>query len=217
VLKKFGEHIHTNAANEVIGLHKSPHSDQQAARIGSRTIEQNHAHRDRRGSTGELAQRIAATEEAVCFSSCLNKARVTPSRRRFPRPRSSRGASAEQARDMNRSRPQTRQFRGPEQSENRTLTQPIRVPRTIDVRAQTAATGAVTNSQHPRTHRGFNSPGTGIGSGHKLSAASNFPSNCPCQRIRHGPEFSVKLDWQRTVRVIRYANQKLMDCGYSNQ
>ena len=40
VLKKFGEHINTNAANEAIGLHESPHSDQQAARIGSRTIEQ---------------------------------------------------------------------------------------------------------------------------------------------------------------------------------
>ena len=40
VLKKFGEHINTNAANEVIGLHESHHSDQQAARIGCRTIEQ---------------------------------------------------------------------------------------------------------------------------------------------------------------------------------
>jgi len=40
VLKKFGEHINTNAANEVIGLHESPQSDQQAARIESRTIEQ---------------------------------------------------------------------------------------------------------------------------------------------------------------------------------
>jgi len=40
VLKKFGEHINTNAANEVIGLHESPHSDQHAARLGSRTIEQ---------------------------------------------------------------------------------------------------------------------------------------------------------------------------------
>lgn len=40
VLKKFGEHINTNAVNQVIGLHESPHSDQQAARIGSWTIEQ---------------------------------------------------------------------------------------------------------------------------------------------------------------------------------
>ena len=40
VLKKYGEHINTHAADEVIGLHESPHSDQQAARIGSRTIEQ---------------------------------------------------------------------------------------------------------------------------------------------------------------------------------
>ncbi len=40
VLKKFGEHINTNAANEVIGLHESPQSDQYAARIGSRMIEQ---------------------------------------------------------------------------------------------------------------------------------------------------------------------------------
>lgn len=40
VLKKFGEHINTHAANEAIGLHESPHSDQQSARIGSRTIEQ---------------------------------------------------------------------------------------------------------------------------------------------------------------------------------
>jgi hypothetical protein len=40
VLKKFSEHINTCAANKVIGLHESPHSDQQAARIGSRTIEQ---------------------------------------------------------------------------------------------------------------------------------------------------------------------------------
>ncbi len=39
VLKKLGEHINTNAANEVIGLHETQHSDQQAARIGSRTIE----------------------------------------------------------------------------------------------------------------------------------------------------------------------------------
>lgn len=40
VLKKFSEHINTNAANEVIGLHESPDSDRQAARIGSRTIDQ---------------------------------------------------------------------------------------------------------------------------------------------------------------------------------
>ncbi len=40
VLKKFGEHINTNAANEAISLHESPHSDQQAARIGAQTIEQ---------------------------------------------------------------------------------------------------------------------------------------------------------------------------------
>jgi hypothetical protein len=40
VLKKFSEHINTNAANEVIGLNESPHSDRQAARIGSRTIDQ---------------------------------------------------------------------------------------------------------------------------------------------------------------------------------
>jgi hypothetical protein len=40
VLRKFGEHININAANEAIGLHESPHSDQQAARIGTRMIEQ---------------------------------------------------------------------------------------------------------------------------------------------------------------------------------
>lgn len=40
VLKKFGEHINTDAANEVIGLHESQQSDQQAARLGSWTIEQ---------------------------------------------------------------------------------------------------------------------------------------------------------------------------------
>ena len=40
VLKKFGEHINSNAANEAIGLHESQHSDQQVTRIGSRTIEQ---------------------------------------------------------------------------------------------------------------------------------------------------------------------------------
>jgi hypothetical protein len=40
VLKKLGEHINTRPANEVIGLRESPQSDQQAARIGSRTIEQ---------------------------------------------------------------------------------------------------------------------------------------------------------------------------------
>ena len=40
VLRKFGEHINTSAANVAIGLHESPQSDQQAARIGSRTIEQ---------------------------------------------------------------------------------------------------------------------------------------------------------------------------------
>ena len=40
VLKKFGEHINTDAAHEAVGLHESPHSDQQAARIGSRAIEQ---------------------------------------------------------------------------------------------------------------------------------------------------------------------------------
>jgi hypothetical protein len=40
VLKAFGEHINIKAADEVIGLHESQHSDQQAARIGSRTIEQ---------------------------------------------------------------------------------------------------------------------------------------------------------------------------------
>ena len=40
VLKKFGEHINHEAASAVIELHESQHSDQQAARIGSRTIEQ---------------------------------------------------------------------------------------------------------------------------------------------------------------------------------
>lgn len=40
VLKQFGEHLHTNAVHEAIELHESPHSDQQAARIGSRAIEQ---------------------------------------------------------------------------------------------------------------------------------------------------------------------------------
>ena len=40
VLKKFGEHINTNAADAAIGLHESQHSDQHAARIEARTIEQ---------------------------------------------------------------------------------------------------------------------------------------------------------------------------------
>ncbi len=40
VLKKFGEHINNDAANEVIGLHESPHSDQLAARIERRMIDQ---------------------------------------------------------------------------------------------------------------------------------------------------------------------------------
>ena len=43
VLKRLGEHINTNAANAanaVIALHESPRSDQQAARMGSQTIEQ---------------------------------------------------------------------------------------------------------------------------------------------------------------------------------
>jgi hypothetical protein len=40
VLKKFGEHINTNTANAVIALHESSQSDQQAARMGSQTIEQ---------------------------------------------------------------------------------------------------------------------------------------------------------------------------------
>lgn len=40
VLKKFGEHINNDAANEVIRLHESPHSDQLAARIERRMIDQ---------------------------------------------------------------------------------------------------------------------------------------------------------------------------------
>ena len=40
VLKKFGENINSIAANAAIGLHESLHSDQQAARIRSRAIEQ---------------------------------------------------------------------------------------------------------------------------------------------------------------------------------
>lgn len=40
VLKKFGEHINTNTANAVIALHESPHSDRQAAQMGSQTIDQ---------------------------------------------------------------------------------------------------------------------------------------------------------------------------------
>jgi len=40
VLKKFGEHINHGAANAVIELHESSNFDQQAARIGSQTIEQ---------------------------------------------------------------------------------------------------------------------------------------------------------------------------------
>jgi hypothetical protein len=38
VLKKFGEHINTNTANAVIALHESPHSDRQAAHMGSRQL-----------------------------------------------------------------------------------------------------------------------------------------------------------------------------------
>jgi hypothetical protein len=40
VLKRFGEHINNDAANEVIELHESPQTDQQAARIGRRMIDQ---------------------------------------------------------------------------------------------------------------------------------------------------------------------------------
>ena len=40
VLKKFEENINSATANELIGLNESPHSDQQAARIRSRAIEQ---------------------------------------------------------------------------------------------------------------------------------------------------------------------------------
>jgi len=40
VLKKFGEHINTSTANKVITLHESPHSDRQAAQMGSETIAQ---------------------------------------------------------------------------------------------------------------------------------------------------------------------------------
>ena len=46
---------------------------------------------------------------------------------RFLRPRSSRGASAQQARDMNRSRPQTRRFRERRQAQFRARTQTVRV------------------------------------------------------------------------------------------
>jgi len=38
--------------------------------------------------------------------------------------------------------------------------------------SMSAPTGAVTNSPHPRTHHGFNSPRPGIHSGHELSADS---------------------------------------------
>ncbi len=48
-------------------------------------------------------------------------------RTRIQRPRSSRGASVEQAGDMNRSRPQTRPFHGREQAQGRTQTYFIHV------------------------------------------------------------------------------------------
>jgi hypothetical protein len=40
VLKRFGEHINNDAANEVIRLHESPHSDRLAARIERRMIDE---------------------------------------------------------------------------------------------------------------------------------------------------------------------------------
>lgn len=40
VLKKFGEHLNTNAANTVISLPDSQHFDRHAANIEARTIEQ---------------------------------------------------------------------------------------------------------------------------------------------------------------------------------
>jgi hypothetical protein len=45
-------------------------------------------------------------------------------------------------------------------------------PPTVRVGAQSAPAVAFTNSPHPRTHYGFNSPGPGIGSGRNLSADS---------------------------------------------
>jgi len=62
-------------------------------------------------------------------------------RTRIQRPRSSRGASAEQAGDMNRLRPQTRLFHGREQAQGRTRTHLILVceqsANAITPRAQT--------------------------------------------------------------------------------
>jgi hypothetical protein len=40
VLKKFGEHLNTNAANTVIGLPDSQHFDRHAANLEVRAIEQ---------------------------------------------------------------------------------------------------------------------------------------------------------------------------------
>ena len=48
-------------------------------------------------------------------------------------------------------------------------------PRTVHVRAQSANTGMVTTRPHPRTCRRLNSPGTGLGRGHKLSADRPHP------------------------------------------
>jgi hypothetical protein len=74
VLKKFGEHINHNAVN-ILVINCPTHTSRplQPGRIEARTIEQTRPHRNRRRATGELARRIVATEEAVCFSSCLRQ------------------------------------------------------------------------------------------------------------------------------------------------
>ena len=64
-------------------------------------------------------------------------------------------------------------------------------PRTVPVRVQSADTGTVTTRTHPRTCPSFNSPGTGLGRGHKPSA------NSPHPRIVHVLNLAALADARR--------------------
>jgi hypothetical protein len=138
-------------------------------------------------------------------------------RTRIQRPRSSRGASTEQAGDMNRSRPQTRPFHGREQAQDRTPTHFIHVceqsanalsPRvqtrqqTVRIRDQATAStgcdqGSAADTNRPQTVRNLPlstatiSPLTNIGREPRL--IENSPSRCIVVSIFPPISFPVRI------------------------
>lgn len=127
VLKKFSEHINTNAANEVIGLHESPHSDRQAARIGSRTIDQTTRIEAVAGNWKTGATNCCNRGGSVFLNAFNPVQALLLSSLRILRPQSGRAQRAEQPCKVVDSWPQTRHVHEHKQAEVRPQLRLIRV------------------------------------------------------------------------------------------